>query len=252
MPGLRGTMQKIATAAALALFVIGAAAGCRVPRLPPPPPKPTIADRVAQYGPAARTRLIPHFAAAGVPYPPERFLLLGLKRERVLQLYATADDRRWAYIRSFAIYGASGDLGPKRREGDRQVPEGIYRIAYLNPNSISHLSLALSYPNSFDRAYAEEDGRDSSTLGGDIMIHGGAGSIGCLAIGDQAVEDLFILAADSDWQRALVVVSPLDFRRTGPPAETLPADAWVERLYVWLRGELRALPLPLDGAKPAQ
>jgi L,D-transpeptidase catalytic domain len=138
----------------------------------------------------------------------------------------------------------SGELGPKLREGDRQVPEGVYRITYLNPNSISHLSLALGYPNPFDRLHAEEDGRESAILGGDIMIHGGARSVGCLAIGDQAAEDLFVLAADSDWEQAVVVVSPVDFRRAALPADHRPDPEWVNRLYGWLRTELETLPLP--------
>jgi L,D-transpeptidase catalytic domain len=214
-------------------------------RQPLPLQRPSIADRVAQYGPAARDRLIPYFSAAGVPYPPARFLLLALKQERVLQLYAAAGPKEdFVFVRSFAILGASGELGPKLREGDLQVPEGVYRIEYLNPNSIAHLSLALSYPNAFDRAYAAEDGRDSATLGGDIMIHGGRASIGCIAVGNQAAEDLFVLAADSDWQQALVVISPVDFRRATLPAEFRPTNAWVERLYVWLRDELAMLPLP--------
>ena len=209
----------------LALAVVAAAAGCGQIRRPPPPREPTIADRVAQYGPSARARLLPFFAAAGVPYPPARFLLLGLKQERELQLYAAGPGQAFAFIRSFAILGASGELGPKLREGDRQVPEGVYRIVYLNPNSVAHLSLALSYPNAFDRAHAEEDGRESAILGGDIMIHGGSGSVGCLAIGDEAAEDLFVLAADAGWQQAVVVVSPVDFRRTALPADYRPSPS---------------------------
>jgi hypothetical protein len=209
---------------------------------------PTIEARVAQYGPAARVRLLPYFAAAGVPYPPARFLLLGLKYERELQLYAAGARQELTFIRSFPVLAASGGLGPKLREGDRQVPEGVYRIEYLNPNSISHLSLALSYPNPFDRVHADEEGRAPATLGGDIMIHGGAGSIGCLAVGDQAAEDLFVLAADSDWERARIVVSPVDFRRATLPPDYDPPAAWVNRLYSWLRVELMELPLPNDGA----
>jgi murein L,D-transpeptidase YafK len=195
-----------------------------------------------QYGPSARARLLPFFTAAGVPYPPARFLLLGLKHERELQLYAAGPAQDLAFVRSFAILGISGDLGPKLREGDRQVPEGVYRIVYLNPNSIAHLSLALSYPNDFDRVHAEEDGREAAILGGDIMIHGGSGSIGCLAIGDQAAEDLFVLAADTDWQQAVIVVSPVDFRRTSLPMDYRPAEPWVTRLYAWLRTALATLP----------
>jgi hypothetical protein len=229
----------------LACAAAATVAGCaRVRRQPAPPRELTIADRVAQYGPTARARLLPSFAAAGVPYPPARFLLLGLKRERELQLYAAGAGQRLVFIRSFAILGLSGALGPKLREGDRQVPEGVYSIVYLNPNSISHLSLALSYPNAFDRAHAEEDGRESAILGGDIMIHGGAGSIGCLAIGDRAAEDLFVLAADANWQQAVIVVSPVDFRRTKLPADYRPPTEWVDRLYAWLRSELATLPAP--------
>lgn len=234
----------LAIAAAIAL-------GCgaeRRPSRPAPPPGPrleaAIAERVAQYGPAARDRLRPSFTAAGVPYPPARFLLLGLKQERELQLYAAGPGQPLRYIHSFAIVGASGTLGPKLREGDLQVPEGIYGIVYLNPRSIAHLSLALSYPNDFDRARAAEDGRDQSLLGGDIMIHGGWKSIGCLAVGDQAAEDLFVLAADAGWESAVVVISPVDFRRAALPASYRPPTPWVHQLYAQLRARMFSLPPP--------
>jgi murein L,D-transpeptidase YafK len=135
----------------------------------------------------------------------------------------------------------SGTLGPKLRQGDRQVPEGIYSIVYLNPNSVAHLSLALSYPNDYDRARAAEDGRD--TLGGDIMIHGGSMSVGCLAIGDDAAEDLFVLAAESDRKDAVVVLSPIDFRRNVLPVDYDTQPAWVEDLYARLRGALDEFPV---------
>jgi murein L,D-transpeptidase YafK len=206
------------------------------------PTGPTIEDRVAQYGPSARARLAPSFAAAGVPYPPARFLLLALKRERDLQLYAAGPAQALTFVRSYAVRGMSGELGPKLREGDRQVPEGVYRIVYLNPNSIAHLSLALSYPNDFDRVHAEEEGREAAMLGGDIMIHGGSSSIGCLAIGDEAAEDLFVLAADAGWQETLIVVSPVDFRNAALPAAYHPSQPWVSQLYAWLRTALGTLP----------
>lgn len=236
----------------LALAVVAAAAGCGQMRRPPPPRAATITDRVAQYGPSARARLLPFFTAAGVPYPPARFLLLGLKQEGELQLYAAGAAQDFAFIRSFAILGASGELGPKLREGDRQVPEGVYRIVYLNPNSIAHVSLAVSYPNAFDRAQAEEDGREAAILGGDIMIHGGSGSVGCLAIGDQPAEDLFVLAADAGWQQAVIVISPVDFRRTALPADYRPSASWVNQLYAWLRTTLGTLPTSPPSAAAAE
>jgi murein L,D-transpeptidase YafK len=175
--------------------------------------------------------------------------LLGLKQERELQLYAAGPGQALAFIRAFPVFGASGEIGPKLREGDRQVPEGVYRIVYLNPNSIAHLSLALSYPNPFDRMHAEEDGREDAVLGGDIMIHGGAGSVGCLAVGDEAAEDLFVLAADSDWQDAVVLISPVDFRRAALPGDYDPPADWVAPLYSWLRTEIGALPTPADAVR---
>jgi hypothetical protein len=239
-PRRRATAARITLA--LCAFVVVAGCGVRA-RRPPMPRLPTIADRVAQYGPSARTRLRPFFAAARVPYPPQRFVLLGLKQERELQLFAAGPGQTLANIRSYAIYGASGVLGPKLRQGDQQVPEGIYAIEYLNPNSVAHLSLGLSYPNAYDRARALEDGRDWDNLGGAIMIHGGSGSLGCLAIGDGAAEELFVLAADAGWRDAVVVVSPVDFRRRGLPADYRPPTPWVEELYAWLRAELHRLPL---------
>lgn len=224
----------------LTLTVATLAVGCG----PKQPPVFTIDERVAQYGSSARAGLLPLFAAAGVPYPPARFLLLGLKLERELQLYAAGPTQPLTFIRSFAILGASGELGPKLLEGDRQVPEGVYAIDYLNPNSIAHLSLALGYPNAFDRAHADEDGRESAILGGEIMIHGGSGSVGCIAVGDQAAEVLFVLAADAGYQRGVVVVSPVDFRRNALPDGYIPPTPWSPQLYAWLRKVLATLPLP--------
>jgi hypothetical protein len=219
-----------------------AMAGCGVPaRRVSAPRAATIPERVAQYGPTARARLAPYFAAAGVPYPPDRFALVGFKHERELHLLAAAPGRDLVFVRAYPILGASGGLGPKLREGDLQVPEGVYGIEYLNPNSIAHLSLGLSYPNAFDRARAAEDGREA--LGSAIMIHGGVSSNGCLAIGDRAAEELFVLAADAGWDDAIVVLSPVDFRRSALPAtRARPLTRWVGDLYGQLRARLASLP----------
>jgi hypothetical protein len=225
---------------AVVLGAIAACVGCGPPARRRAPLEPAIVERVAQYGPDARARLAPFFAAAGVPYPPARFVLVGFKLERELHLLASRPDGRLAFIRSYPILGASGTLGPKLREGDQQVPEGLYTIVYLNPNSVAHLSLALSYPNDWDRARAAEDGRDA--LGGDIMIHGGSSSIGCLAIGDEAAEDLFVLAADAGWDDAVVVLTPVDFRNRVLVVDHAAQPTWVDDLYVRLRAALNDMP----------
>jgi L,D-transpeptidase catalytic domain len=231
------TLQRL-----VALSAIVAFAGCSaVVRHRAAPQEQAIADRIAQYGPAARARLAPFFAASRIGYPPQRFALLGFKLERELHLLASGSGRDLTFIRSYPIQGMSGTLGPKLRQGDGQVPEGIYTIVYLNPDSVAHLSLALSYPNPYDRARAAEDGR--GTLGGDIMIHGGSASSGCLAMGDDAAEELFVLAAESGWKEAVVVLSPVDFRRNILPAGYRARPAWVEDLYARLRAELERFPI---------
>jgi hypothetical protein len=205
-----------------------------------PPPTHTIASRLERHGPAARARLAPRFARAGVAYPPRALTLVGLKRERVLQVYAGPRADALVHVADHAILAASGGPGPKLREGDFQVPEGIYRIESLNPNSAYHLSLRVNYPNAFDRRRGAEDGR--RRLGGDIMIHGNAVSIGCLAMGDEVAEDLFVLAADAGLQRIAVILAPWDLRRHPAPGADVPLPAWAPGLYTSIADALRRLP----------
>ena len=202
----------------------------------------SIAARLQEYGPSARARLRPFFDAAQVSYPPARVVLLGLKQEKLLEIYAAGTNQNLRFLCSYPILAASGSAGPKLREGDQQVPEGIYPVESLNPNSKFHLSLRLGYPNQFDRDQARVDGRDN--LGGDIMIHGGAVSVGCLAMGDPAAEDLFILAADTGIDAVTVIISPVDFRKASDvsvPEKNLPV--WTGSLYQTLKSRLNELPL---------
>jgi hypothetical protein len=191
----------------------------------------TVEDVLAQYGSAARARMQGPFREAGVDYPPPAVVLIGLKQERRLELWAGEPFR---HVTDYAILGAGGTRGPKLREGDGQVPEGLYRIECLNPNSLFHLSLRLDYPNAFDRLKAEIDGRGDP--GGDIMIHGGTSSIGCLAMGDEAAEDLFVLAADTGIEKISVVLSPLDMRVHGMPTG---GEGWIPELYRMIYKEMK-------------
>ncbi len=159
----------------------------------------------------------------------------------MLQVYArNGAGQPWRYVKQYPVLAASGNSGPKLMEGDKQVPEGIYQAEFLNPNSRFHLSIRLNYPNDFDRRMAQREAR--TRLGGDIMIHGSAVSIGCLAMGDQAAEDLFILAAATGRERTRIVVSPTDFR-TGNAAAVQRLPAWTGELYDKLRHELRQFPV---------
>lgn len=199
----------------------------------------TVASRVAEYGPAARTRLAPAFARAGVAYPPRAVTLVGLKDEARLEVYAGPRRGAQAFVTSYPILAASGGPGPKLREGDGQVPEGLYGIESLNPNSRFHLALRVGYPNADDRRRAAADGR--RRLGGDIMIHGNAVSIGCLAMGDVVAEELFVLAADTGLAGIAVILAPHDLRRRPPPTGAgLPS--WASDRYAAVLAALSALP----------
>jgi hypothetical protein len=199
----------------------------------------TTEERLRQYGPAVEARLRGTFAAAGLPYPPPELAYVAFKDTRRLEVYGRASpEGPWRFVKAYPVLGASGGLGPKLAEGDEQVPEGLYRAEFLNPNSRFHLSIRLDYPNAFDRRMAQADGR--RRLGGDIMIHGGSASIGCLAMGNPAAEDLFVLAALARRKRLTVLISPTDFRIEPAPARMAAAQpAWVRTLYASLRVELQ-------------
>lgn len=198
----------------------------------------TVEGRLREFGEDVRQRMVPYFEKAGVSYPPRQITLIGLKEEKVLELYASdskANPER--LIRSYPILAASGGPGPKLRQGDGQVPEGIYRIDTFNPDSLFHVSMRVNYPNADDKARARKDGR--TDLGGDIFIHGSAASIGCLAVGDEAAEELFVLAALAKLPNVKVILSPVDFRKRDLKGDVAPA--WTKELYARIRKELAAM-----------
>jgi len=130
------------------------------------------------------------FRQAGLAFPPAELLLRAFKDENELEVWA--NDKPGKPLTLLARYGicrASGALGPKRREGDWQVPEGFYRVAHFNAASRFHLSLLVSYPNESDRLLG-----DRQKPGGEIMIHGDCRSRGCLAMSDERIEELWLMA----------------------------------------------------------
>lgn len=150
-------------------------------------------ERVA----AARTRCEKEvrslFASAGVAWPAGEVYLRGLKREGQLEVWARDRDADpFRLVKTYPVTAQSGGPGPKRREGDGQVPEGFYQIDRFNPRSAFHLSLGINYPNASDRLLS-----DPKSPGSDIFIHGGSASIGCLALGDPAIEQVYLIALES-------------------------------------------------------
>lgn len=196
----------------------------------------TVADRLREV--ESRVRPLWEQRLGTDPASLERITILAIKDAKELIVYGrlAGTDRRLA---SFPILAASGTPGPKLREGDKQVPEGFYGVSFLNPNSRFRLSLRVDYPNAEDRAAAHEDGRPIDTLGGDIMIHGGAASIGCIAIGDPAIEELFWLVATHPLERTEILITP---SRT--PTDSLPASTprWLHDRYAKLAARIAELP----------
>ena len=200
----------------------------------------TVSSRLAQYGKTVRTHLAPSFQKAGLQYPPDRLILVGLKEERRLEVWAAGKSGPWSLLKSYPVLAASGNIGPKLMQGDMQVPEGIYQLESLNPNSRYHLALRVGYPNESERRHGREDGREN--LGGDIMIHGRDCSIGCLAMGDEAAEELFVLAAETGTDNVSVILSPLDFRiRKVPASAFAKLPPWTPQLYAEIESALAPL-----------
>jgi len=149
-------------------------------------------ERVArareQSGAAARA----YCEKAGLSYPPREIFIRAFKHEAQLELWAREDEGKFRHVTTWPVLKSSGKPGPKRREGDRQVPEGFYVIDRFNPESTFHLSLGLDYPNASDRIRS-----DAQKPGGDIFIHGKEVTVGCLPLGDRAIEELYLIALDT-------------------------------------------------------
>ncbi len=146
----------------------------------------------------------------GVQWPPARIYLLAFKRERKIEVWVANESGPYSRVVSYPLTAFSGKLGPKRREGDRQIPEGVYPISGLNPNSFFHLSIKVGYPNQED---IENSKIPLADMGGDIFIHGSDATVGCLPIGNSNIEELFCLTAQANVSDRKALIAPVDFRK---------------------------------------
>ncbi len=147
---------------------------------PPLPPK--AAHLLAQRQPAVQQELTRKNLRLGMPVFMRIF-----KMEGVLEVWMQPKDR-FVLFKSYPICAYSGFPGPKLHEGDWQSPEGFYRVtrAQMHPNSRHHLAFNIGYPNELDR--------QRQRTGSAIMVHGECSSRGCFAMGNQAMEEIFLLA----------------------------------------------------------
>lgn len=165
---------------------------------------------------------------------PKRIILVAFKEERILQVY-TNDINGIKLLKIYPFTAYSGKLGPKLENGDRQIPEGIYTVEYLNPNSSYYLSLKLNYPNEFDKSKTKLSNLED--MGKDIFIHGKSATIGCIPIGDEAIEEIFVLSQKAIKNKIEVIISPRDFRANSnfPVIENID---WENELYTLINEKL--------------
>ncbi|MES2630190.1 MAG: L,D-transpeptidase family protein [Bacteroidota bacterium] len=135
-----------------------------------------------------------------------RVILVAYKEESEIELWTASDDNDYHLLKTYSICSRSGVVGPKRKAGDLQVPEGLYKIDRFNPVSSYHLSLGLNYPNTSDKILGSKD------PGSNIFIHGECVTIGCMPVTNDKIEEVYLFAAlakDAGQQEIPVYVFPL-------------------------------------------
>ena len=124
-------------------------------------------------------------------YPPHSLYIRSFKFDKQLEVWVKNDaSEPYKLFKTYKVCMQSGTMGPKRMQGDYQVPEGFYQINEFNPNSHYHLSLGLNYPNASDKILS-----DPAKPGNSIYIHGNCVSTGCIAINDAQIEELYVIAS---------------------------------------------------------
>jgi len=151
--------------------------------------------------------------------------LRSFKDERILEMWMLDDKTdRFRHLQTWKIKGVSGKLGPKLKEGDKQSPEGFYhvKIDQFLPSSTNHLAFNVGYPNSYDRSMQR--------TGSFIMIHGKSGSVGCLAMTDAYIEEIYTLchAALTSGRQTQFQVQMLPFRLTNENINLHSSSNWID------------------------
>jgi murein L,D-transpeptidase YafK len=129
------------------------------------------------------------FLANDLNYPPNFIYWRAFKLEKELELWAKDSAHHpFTLLKTYNIFKTCGDLGPKRKQGDMQIPEGFYHVSKFNPMSWYYLSFKINYPNKSDSFFAHP-----KNPGGDIFIHGDTQTIGCLPMTDSMIKEIYWL-----------------------------------------------------------
>ncbi len=132
------------------------------------------------------------FRRKNLAYPPSDIYLRAFKSQNEMELWArNSESSEYKLVKTYHICAVSGALGPKRMQGDRQVPEGYYFIEDFNSKSDYYLSLQINYPNFSDQALGNQK------TGNDIYIHGGCVTVGCLPMTDQGIQEIYTVCLNA-------------------------------------------------------
>jgi murein L,D-transpeptidase YafK len=146
---------------------------------------PRVADAMNRKADTLRKQ----FAAAGLQWPAREIYIRSFKYDSQLEVWVRNNQNEpFKLFKTYSVCALAGTLGPKRMQGDYQVPEGFYYINEFKPNSNYHMSLGINYPNPSDKMLNTDD------PGGDIYIHGSCVTVGCIPIQDPQIEELYIIA----------------------------------------------------------
>ena len=170
------------------------------------------------------------FQKKGVDINNMNIFLRAIKSERKLELYAkNNNDSIYTLIKSYDFCFFSGELGPKREQGDLQIPEGFYHIDRFNPTSYFFLSLGINYPNISDRKLSA-----ARNVGGDIFIHGDCVSVGCIPLTDRWIKELYVICAEAKNNgQNKISVDLFPFRMDDYSQNRLRYSINPERLMFW-------------------
>ncbi len=176
------------------------------------PPNKFVNHRVEVAFTKTEDSIKAQFLRQKLAWPPQEMYVRSFKYDRFLEVWVkgTAEDS-FKLFKTYKVCMQSGATGPKRMEGDYQVPEGFYHINEFNPNSNYHLSLGLNYPNASDKILA-----DPVRPGSAIYIHGNCVSVGCIPITDVYIEELYVIGSytKAAGQEFIPVhVFPVDYRQ---------------------------------------
>jgi murein L,D-transpeptidase YafK len=162
---------------------------------------------------------------------PERYdiYLRAFKHEKKVEVWLqNTDDTKYTLFKIYDICASSGNLGPKRQEGDGQVPEGFYTIDLFNPTSNYYLSMRVSYPNESDKIL-----KTGKSAGGAIMVHGNCVTIGCLPMTDDKIKELYVLCLETKNRNSTIKIDIFPIKFTTENIKFLENNFSKDKLTFW-------------------